>query len=108
MCRRRPDVRQAEFTILAESARVGIAKAELYPQFNLKGTLTVDSRTFNNWFTSGSLAYSFGPGIRWDILNFGKLRAAVRVAATTTSRSPVKPWRRPPPDSAAFSACPAT
>lgn len=79
LLRRRPDVRGAEFGVLGQGGRIGLARAELYPQFNLKGTLTVDSRTFSNWFTGNSIAYSFGPSARWDLFNFGRLRANVRV-----------------------------
>lgn len=79
LLRRRPDIRQAEFETLAAGARIGIARADLYPQLSLKGTLTLDSRQVNNWFTGSSIAYSFGPAVRWDVLNFGRLRANVRV-----------------------------
>lgn len=77
--RRRPDIRQVEFETLAAGARIGIARADLYPQFSLKGTMTVDSRRVADWFTGNSLAFSFGPAVRWDVLNFGRLRANVRV-----------------------------
>lgn len=79
LLRRRPDIRQVEFETLAAGARIGIARADLYPQLSLKGTLTLDSRQVNNWFTGSSLAFSFGPSVRWDVLNFGRLRANVRV-----------------------------
>lgn len=79
LLRRRPDIRQVEFEVLAAGARIGIAKADLFPQLNLKGTLTADSRFVSNWFTGSSIAYSFGPSVRWDVFNFGRLRANVRV-----------------------------
>jgi outer membrane protein, multidrug efflux system len=37
--RSRPDVRAAERNLAAATARIGVAKAQLYPQFTLSGTL---------------------------------------------------------------------
>lgn len=79
LLRRRPDVREAEFQVAAQNARIGVAIAELYPQFTLRGTITADSRRVDTWFTPNSLAYSVGPQFRWDILNFGRLRGGIRV-----------------------------
>ncbi len=79
LLRRRPDVRLAEFQVAAQSARIGVAIADLYPQLTLRGTVSADSRDFTTWFTARSLAYSVGPQFRWDILNFGRLRGGIRV-----------------------------
>lgn len=79
LLRRRPDVRQAEFQVAAQNARIGVATAELYPQLSLRGTITADSRNINTWFSPDSLAYNLGPQFRWDILNFGRLRGGIRV-----------------------------
>src|SRR5262249_22546071 len=38
LLRRRPDVRRAERQLAAETARIGIAEAELYPQLTLNGS----------------------------------------------------------------------
>ncbi len=79
LLRRRPDVRQAEFQVAAQNARIGVAIADLYPQLTLRGTITADSRSVSTWFAPESLAYSLGPQFRWDILNFGRLRGGIRV-----------------------------
>ncbi len=78
LLRRRPDLRQAEFAVAAENARIGVAVADLYPQFSLPGSVTVDSRDFSNWFTSQSLAYSVGPSVRWNIFSFGRVVNSIR------------------------------
>ena len=39
MLRRRPDIRVAEMSAAAQCARIGVAKAELYPSFSLIGTI---------------------------------------------------------------------
>ncbi len=79
LLRRRPDIREAEFQVAAQNERIGVAIADLYPQLTLRGTITADSRRVDTWFMTDSLAYSFGPQFRWDILNFGRLRGGIRV-----------------------------
>ncbi len=84
LLRRRPDIRSAELAAVAQSARIGIAKADLYPSFSLVGNLgfettTSKSANWNNLFDRGSIAYSVGPGINWPILNYGRIKNNVRV-----------------------------
>jgi len=92
LLRRRPDIRSAELAAAAQSARIGIAKADLYPSFSLVGQIgleTSDSRkTFlgqtskadlHNLFDRNSLFYSVGPTVQWPVLNYGRIRNNVRV-----------------------------
>jgi NodT family efflux transporter outer membrane factor (OMF) lipoprotein len=81
--RRRPDVRSAELEAAAQCARIGVAKAELYPSFSLVGTVGLDASTRGtapaNPFRSGAIFYSVGPQVNWAFLNYGRLTNAVRV-----------------------------
>ena len=83
MLRRRPDIRSAELLAAAQSARIGIAKADLFPSFSLFGSIGL--RAFNkgpgshNLFSTSSIFYSAGPAINWPFLNYGRLTNAVRV-----------------------------
>ncbi|MCX7190250.1 MAG: efflux transporter outer membrane subunit, partial [Methylotenera sp.] len=43
LLRRRPDVRQAEFLAISQSARIGQAQAALYPSFSLNGSIGVQT-----------------------------------------------------------------
>jgi NodT family efflux transporter outer membrane factor (OMF) lipoprotein len=92
LLRRRPDIRLAELQVATQSARIGIAKADLYPQFTLFGTigLATSSRTatkaggtdgsdLDDLFESDSLTWNTGAGLRWDILNYGRIKNRVRV-----------------------------
>lgn len=79
LLRRRPDVRRAERQAAAQSARIGMATAELYPQFALSGTIALRSEELANLFDWHSLAGLVGPGIRWNILNYGRIRNGIRV-----------------------------
>jgi NodT family efflux transporter outer membrane factor (OMF) lipoprotein len=83
MLRRRPDIRSAELAAAAQCARIGVAKADLYPSFSLVGSIGL--RAFNkgpgshNLFTTSSVFYSAGPTINWPFLNYGRLTNGVRV-----------------------------
>ncbi|MGE0694665.1 MAG: efflux transporter outer membrane subunit [Pirellulales bacterium] len=77
LLRQRPDVRQAEWDVLAQSARIGVATADLYPRFSLIGIFTLDANQFNQIFDGDSLAMRTGPQVRWNILNFGRVRGNI-------------------------------
>lgn len=88
LLRRRPDIRLSESQIAAQSPQIGIAKADLYPQFFLFGTIgwrSSDANTLagqnslGDLFNSKSLFWSAGPGFNWDILNYGRIKNRVRV-----------------------------
>jgi NodT family efflux transporter outer membrane factor (OMF) lipoprotein len=78
LLRRRPDVRAAELAAAAESARIGIAEAELYPRFVLMGQVSVQASDVHKLFAPHSLAYTLGPTFTWPILNYGQITNNVR------------------------------
>jgi|GEM_PF-31281 len=73
LLRFRPDVRRAESEVAAASARIGVAKADLYPQLSLLGTISLDAKNISDLFTSESLAFGLGPSFRWNIFHFGRI-----------------------------------
>lgn len=79
LLRRRPDVRAAEREIAVLSAQIGIAEAELYPQFGLNGDLALSAQNFSDLFSSTATSGFIAPGFRWKILNYGRLVNNVRV-----------------------------
>jgi len=85
LLRRRPDVRQAELQAMAQNARVGFAQTDLYPRFNLFGSIGLvsggsgSSSNFGDLFSSDALTYSFGPSFVWPFLNYGRIVNNVRV-----------------------------
>jgi NodT family efflux transporter outer membrane factor (OMF) lipoprotein len=78
LLRRRPDIRTAEFNAAAESARIGIAEADLYPRFFLMGEIGVQASDAAKLFAPGSLFYKAGPGFAWSILNYGRIANNIR------------------------------
>jgi NodT family efflux transporter outer membrane factor (OMF) lipoprotein len=70
---RRPDVRRAEREAAAQSAQIGVAQADFYPQVLVNGTLGWSSQDLGNLFSGKSFTGSVGPGFRWYILNYGRI-----------------------------------
>lgn len=84
MLRRRPDVRQAELLAMSQNALVGLATADLYPSFQLAGTLKVSAggpaeTEFGDLFDVDALAYSLGGSFVWPFLNYGRIKNNIRV-----------------------------
>jgi NodT family efflux transporter outer membrane factor (OMF) lipoprotein len=72
--RRRPDVRRAERLVAAQSARIGIAVSDLYPSVTILGSLGWNAEDFGDLFNSDAFRGNVGPSIRWNILNYGRIR----------------------------------
>ena len=82
MLRRRPDIRSAELSAAAQCARIGVAKAELYPSLTLFGSFGVqasDKGASANPFSADALYYTVGPRISWPFFNYGRIENGVRV-----------------------------
>ncbi|HVT27063.1 MAG TPA: efflux transporter outer membrane subunit, partial [Lacipirellulaceae bacterium] len=79
LLRQRPDVRRAERELAAQCEEIGVAVADLYPHISIDGTIFVNSEKFSNLFTSKSWGGAVGPSFRWDILNYGRLRANIQL-----------------------------
>ncbi len=77
---RRPDVRQAERTLAADTARVGVATASLYPSIRLLGSASLGARNIEDLGKSASFNFSLGPLLSWSIPNLTAARAQVRRA----------------------------
>lgn len=79
LLRRRPDVRRVEREAAAQCALIGVAESELYPHIAITGTIAFEAEHFSDLFKGGSIAGMVGPGFRWNILNYGRIRNNIRV-----------------------------
>lgn len=79
MLRRRPDIRQAERTIAGDTARIGVATADLYPQISLGGTAGI-SGPLDALGGPTSFGFSLGPLISWSFPNRPVVRARIEAA----------------------------
>lgn len=78
LLRRRPDIRAAELEAAAQSAQIGVAVNDLYPQFVLTGTIGFQASDAYKVFSAGSLAGLISPGVFWNVLNYGRIKNNVR------------------------------
>jgi len=78
---RRPDVRRAEHQLAADTARIGVATAALYPSVSLGGSAALNGSKFGDLAKSAAFSYSIGPLIAWNIPNLTIARARVREAS---------------------------
>jgi len=85
--RQRPDVKLAERKIAAQTARIGVATADLYPSFSLVGSLGLASLDAANFFNSASTVYGVGPSLRWNIFNMGRIRQNIAVQDARTEQA---------------------
>jgi outer membrane protein TolC len=63
----------------AQSAGIGISKADLYPSFAIGGSLGLAGGTFSDLFDGGATTGFITPFFRWDIFNYGRIKNNVRV-----------------------------
>jgi multidrug efflux system outer membrane protein len=80
LARRRPDIRQAEASLHAATAGVGIAVAAFYPDISLTGNFgmrALDPSYLTNW---ASHFYSAGPAISLPIFSGGQLSSNLTLA----------------------------
>jgi len=77
--RQRPDVRRSERQLAAQTARIGVATADLYPKFTLSGAIGLQSLSTGSLLSSGSGAMSGGPGVTWRIFDAGAIRKNIEI-----------------------------
>jgi len=84
---RRPDVRRSERQLAAATARIGAAKADLFPKFSLTGSLGTSgsrSKDLGNW---DNRFWSIGPSVSWPIFDAGRIRANINVQDTLAEQA---------------------
>ena len=79
LLRRRPDIRRAEAQIHAATARIGVAVADLFPKFNLAGSLGWAANDINKVGTQNSKFWSFSPSVTWPVFAGGKILWNIKV-----------------------------
>ncbi|MDG2531289.1 efflux transporter outer membrane subunit [Caulobacter endophyticus] len=78
--RRRPDVQAAERRLAAQTAKVGVATADLFPRVRVTGFVGFLSGTSSGFGNSASQAWSVAPAVSWPALDLGGARARLKAA----------------------------
>ncbi len=76
----RPDIRQAEQNLIAENARIGIAKAAMYPTISLTGIFGGESLELGDILKTGARIWTFGLGLDLPIFDSGRRESRVEQA----------------------------
>ncbi|MBT7334304.1 MAG: TolC family protein [Gammaproteobacteria bacterium] len=74
---RRPDIRTAAWRVAAQSAQIGVAKADYYPAISLSGQLGWSGNSLNS--TANTSQLSAGPSFTWNIFDYGRVDNNVRL-----------------------------
>jgi multidrug efflux system outer membrane protein len=80
LLRRRPDIRERESELAAATARVGVAKATLFPRVTLGAGAGFQSTASSTLFDWASRFFAGGGEVSLPIFSGGKLTGQVRIA----------------------------
>ncbi|HRH72748.1 MAG TPA: efflux transporter outer membrane subunit, partial [Zoogloea sp.] len=83
----RPDVRKAETDLIAANAKIGVAKAALFPSITLTGSFGRESRDLSDLFSPAAAVWSIGAGLTQPIFEGGRLRAQVEQVSAQQKQS---------------------
>src|SRR5262249_48921178 len=84
LLRRRPDIRVAERTLAAATARVGVATADLFPRVTVIGGIGVEAGSIPGFGKGNIETFTLGPRIFWAAFDLGRVRARISAADART------------------------
>lgn len=91
MLSRRPDIKSAELALTIANARVGVAKASLYPSLVITASGGINSFKASNWFNvPASLFGLVGAGITQPIFQRGQLKSNLALAKIDREKSVIQ------------------
>lgn len=83
--RQRPDVRRTERELAAQTARVGVTTADLYPRFSLIGSFAFAGTS--NLFDASNRTWDRGTFMRWNLFDGGRVRNRIRFEEFATEEA---------------------
>jgi NodT family efflux transporter outer membrane factor (OMF) lipoprotein len=89
LLKRRPDIREAEAQWHAANAQIGVAKADLFPQFSLTGSINYQSDLVRTLYAGTSRLWGAGPSVTWPIFQGGTIAANVRLQKELTDQASI-------------------
>jgi outer membrane protein, multidrug efflux system len=79
LLKRRPDIRRSEAQLVAATARIGEAKADLFPHFVLTGAAGRQASQLHDITLGAGNFFSVGPGISLPLFTGGRIRSNIAV-----------------------------
>jgi NodT family efflux transporter outer membrane factor (OMF) lipoprotein len=99
LARRRPDIREAEATLHAATAEIGVAKADFYPSITLSGSASMQALQFSQLGNWSSRQFAGGPSLSLPLFEGGRLKGTLALrkaqqqeAAVTFQRTVLAAW----------------
>jgi multidrug efflux system outer membrane protein len=77
---RRPDIREAEASLMAANANIGIAKAAFFPNISLTGAAGFESYALHTLFTTSAGLWNNAASLTQPVFEAGLLRSGMRLA----------------------------
>jgi NodT family efflux transporter outer membrane factor (OMF) lipoprotein len=77
LIRNRPDIRSAERTLAADTARIGQAEAARFPRVSFMGIIGLGGSSASDLTDLDNFTLIAAPQIQWSFLDFGRTRARV-------------------------------
>lgn len=87
---RRPDILQAEQTLIAANAQIGVARSAYFPAISLTGLLGASSSELSSLFKGPAKIYSYGASLTAPIFTAGKISSQVKVAEAQQQQALLK------------------
>jgi NodT family efflux transporter outer membrane factor (OMF) lipoprotein len=78
LLRQRPDIRRAERQLAAQTARIGVATADLYPRLSLTGFFASDAGDLADLATGKSVTWGIGIPLRWNVFSGGRVQSQIQ------------------------------
>jgi NodT family efflux transporter outer membrane factor (OMF) lipoprotein len=97
---RRPDIRAAEARLHEATAKIGVARADLYPAIKLGGNFDLESYRASNLFEWGSHSWGIGPSVDLPLFDGARRRRTIRLreleqkeAAVSFEQTVLRAWQ---------------
>lgn len=87
LLRRRPDIQASERLLAADTARIGVAVADLFPHVTFTGSVGYAGLHPNDFGDSGTGTRLIAPGISWAAFDIGRVRAQIAGARARADAS---------------------
>ncbi len=87
LLRRRPDVQAAERRLAAQTAKVGVATADLFPRVRVTGFIGFLSGSAGGFGNAASQAWSVAPSVSWPALDLGGAHQRLKAAEARNDAS---------------------